>query len=252
MSFPKRRRFVNCQPRGGFPRDDLAERLAPIAKRLNLRAGTRLDTDTSVYFPVDGIATLVLERESARFQVGFAGRGEVIGLQRLFTDHFPLLVAEVFRGGDFICVSVPQLSELAARDGRLKERLAVYALKAAAQFLDEAAETVALTLERRVARWIARCRNVIGSDLILVTHHDLSRALGVRRSGVTVALHVLEGEHLIRSRRGRIEVLDLRGLDGFAQSGPEADREKPGLPYGHGGGVGASVRIVEDNQPALT
>ena len=104
-------------------------------------------------------------------------------------------------------------------DEKLKERLAVYALKATAHFLDEAAETVALTLERRVARWIARCQAMVGSGFISVTHHELSRALGVRRSGVTVALHVLEGERLIRSKRGRIDVLDAAGLMAFGQTG---------------------------------
>lgn len=201
-----------CEARGGFPRDELAEKLAPVAKRLSLRAGSNLALDDAVYFPVDGVATLVLERGDTRFQVGFAGRGDVVGLQRLFTASFPPIRAEVFRSGGFICVGMKALSDIVAADPKLKERLAVYALKASAHFLEEAAETVALTLERRVGRWIARCRSVTGSDIIAVTHQDLARALGVRRSGVTVALHVLEGEHLIRSKRGRIEVLDAAGL----------------------------------------
>ena len=208
-----------CETRGGVARDELAERLAPVARRVSLRAGQALSLDDTVYFPVDGIATIVLEREDARFQIGFASRGDVIGLQRLFTTAFPAIRAEVFRTGGFICVGVKTLSQMMLSDDKLKERLAVYALKAAAHFLDEAAETVALTLERRVARWIARCQTILGTELITVTHQELSRALGVRRSGVTVALHVLEGEHLIRSKRGRIEVLDPVGLMAFGQAG---------------------------------
>lgn len=242
---------MTCEPRGGFPRDELAERLAPIAKRLNLRAGAQLAIDEMVYFPVDGIATLVLQRETTRFQVGFATRGDVIGLQRLFTGQFPPILAEVFRPGAFICVSLRQLREVVATDGKLRERLAVYALKATAQFLEEAAETVALTLERRVARWVARCGAILASDLIVVTHHDLSRALGVRRSGVTVALHVLEGERLIRSKRGRIEVLDRPGLLAFAQSwsgaSPETVEPQAIMPPNM-----TARRIPEDNHSALT
>ena len=213
---------MNCEARGGVQRDELAERLAPIARRVSLRAGAELQLGDMVYFPVDGVATIVLEREDARFQVGFAGRGDVIGLHRLFTATFPTLRAEVFRQGSFICVGIKPLAQMMASDEKLKERLAVYALKATAHFLDEAAETVALTLERRVARWIARCQAVVGSGFISVTHHELSRALGVRRSGVTVALHVLEGERLIRSKRGRIEVLDPVGLMAFGQTGAES------------------------------
>ena len=40
--------------------------------------------------------------------------------------------------------------------------------------------------------------------------------LGVRRSGVTTALHILEGEHVIRATRGRVLVLDRARLIAFA------------------------------------
>lgn len=41
----------------------------------------------------------------------------------------------------------------------------------------------------------------------------LSKALGVRRAGITVALHMLEGERLIRSLRERIIIRDRLGLE---------------------------------------
>jgi hypothetical protein len=40
--------------------------------------------------------------------------------------------------------------------------------------------------------------------------------LGVRRPGVTVALHVLEGMQVIRARRGMISVLDREKLEELA------------------------------------
>jgi DNA-binding FadR family transcriptional regulator len=52
----------------------------------------------------------------------------------------------------------------------------------------------------------------IGSDEINVTHDVLALMLGVRRASVTDALHILEGEGLIRSSRGRIVVRDGEGL----------------------------------------
>jgi hypothetical protein len=53
--------------------------------------------------------------------------------------------------------------------------------------------------------------------------------LGVRRAGVTVALHELEGKGLIRSLRGRIRIVDRLGLQ-LAASGfygiPECEYER--------------------------
>ena len=53
--------------------------------------------------------------------------------------------------------------------------------------------------------------------------------LGVRRAGVTSALHMLEGERLIRSTRGMITVLDRAGLEAKANGSyglPEAEYER--------------------------
>ncbi len=63
------------------------------------------------------------------------------------------------------------------------------ALRPDASYLDDAAQTVALSLDRLVAYWIARCGAALASDDIPITHHDLAHTLGVRLSGVTVALH---------------------------------------------------------------
>ena len=102
----------------------------------------------------------------------------------------------------------------------LDERLAARILRTAAHYLDEAACAVALSLEQRVAHWIIGCSESLASEIIPITHHDLARILGVRRSGVTVALHVLEGARLIHSRRARIEVLDGKGLAAFSRPQP--------------------------------
>lgn len=192
--------------------------VAPVARRVRFEAGAELPLKDAVFFPIDGIATLVLHREQVRFQVGFASRGEAIGVQKLFVPEFADISAKVLKSGSFICVAPQILRRLLREDGALRERLTHHALRAAARYLDEAARTVSLSLERRVADWITRCGQTLASDIIPITHHDLAHALGVRRSGVTVALHVLEGEHLIRSKRARIEVIDGKGLAAFSRS----------------------------------
>jgi DNA-binding transcriptional regulator YhcF (GntR family) len=55
-------------------------------------------------------------------------------------------------------------------------------------------------------------RDRIGSDEIKVTHDALALMLAIRRASVTDALHILEGEGLIRSSRGLIVVRDREGL----------------------------------------
>ena len=68
-------------------------------------------------------------------------------------------------------------------------------------------------LPERCACWLlAACDRAGGHELPL-THDALSAALGVRRSGVTIAVGTLQDAGLIRSGRGKTAVLDRAGLE---------------------------------------
>ena len=51
---------------------------------------------------------------------------------------------------------------------------------------------------------------------IPLTHEFLSLMLGVRRAGVTIALHYLEQRGIIQLSRGQIVILDREGLKASA------------------------------------
>jgi Mn-dependent DtxR family transcriptional regulator len=54
----------------------------------------------------------------------------------------------------------------------------------------------------------------------------LALMLGVRRAGVTEAIHKLESRALIHASRGQMQVLDRSGLEALAQgSYGQAERE---------------------------
>lgn len=202
--------------------ESIVDRLLPIASRIRLSDGAALEREGAIYFPLDGVASLILSRDDARCQVGFARRGDAIGLQGLFVPDFPVVVATVLRNGAFVRVTSDVLRRIMRDDPTFRDRLSIYAMHAMGRYLSEAAGALASSLEQRVARWVLLCRRALDDDVLPVTHERIAEALGVRRSGVTVALHVLEGQMLIRSRRGRIDVLDRKGLRSFATGGRRA------------------------------
>jgi CRP-like cAMP-binding protein len=102
-------------------------------------------------------------------------------------------------------------------------------LRYAQYFLIQVGETaIANTrfgLPQRLARLILMMIDRLG-PVIQITHAHLSALLGVRRAGVTDALHVLEGERLIRSGRGMLQARDRSALEaraGEAYGVPEAE-----------------------------
>jgi len=73
-------------------------------------------------------------------------------------------------------------------------------------------------LDERLVRWLLMRHDRLETNEFPTTHELLALLLGVRRAGVTVALHGLEGRGLIRSLRGRIRIVDRLGLQ-FVASG---------------------------------
>lgn len=71
-------------------------------------------------------------------------------------------------------------------------------------------------VERRLARWLLMVYDRVGASRIEMTHGRLAEIMGVRRAGVTEAVHVLEGMHLIRAERGMINILAPKELASFA------------------------------------
>lgn len=71
-------------------------------------------------------------------------------------------------------------------------------------------------IDERCARWLLMVHDRVDGDDIQLTHEFLSLMLAVRRPSVTTALHVLEGNRLIRADRGWIQIRDRAGLEDFA------------------------------------
>jgi CRP-like cAMP-binding protein len=79
-------------------------------------------------------------------------------------------------------------------------------LRYAHAFLNQATRTAVANgrskIEERLARWLLMAQDRVRSPELPLTHEFLAMMLGVRRSGVTVAVQHLEREGVIVKRRG--------------------------------------------------
>jgi hypothetical protein len=65
----------------------------------------------------------------------------------------------------------------------------------------------------RLARWLLMYHDRVDGDDLALTHDFLSVMLGVRRSSVTDAIHVLEGDLIIKATRANIRIRDRERLE---------------------------------------
>lgn len=202
------------------------------AELIALEQTTRLRDSCAewTYFPFDALVAIQLGGRGHAFQVGLVDNRGGIGLHGLFAEGFPALDTLVLKSGRALRIRRTALVADLTDDAGMQSVLARYVVGTAGDFLAEAAIATTLSLERRVARWIANSCRILERSDIRFTHQEIASALGVRRSGVTVALHVLEGEGLIRSRRASVSLLDQARLERFA------GLDEPLDAYGHRGG----------------
>jgi CRP-like cAMP-binding protein len=85
-----------------------------------------------------------------------------------------------------------------------------------AQIQQTAACNALHATESRLARWLLQTRDRIDSDVLPLTQEFLSQMLGVRRTTVTLVARQLEQAGVIKNRRGRIIVMDRKGLEDVA------------------------------------
>jgi CRP-like cAMP-binding protein len=136
--------------------------------------------------------------------------------------------------GSGILVPTRTIRHAVAENPEMRDFFLRYVHTTVLQLAHSALANARYNMHERLARWILMCHDRLDGNNLAVTHEFLALMLGVRRSGVTNELHVLEGLHAIRSTRGNVRVLDrekLIEIAGGCYGVPEREYEKLlGLP----------------------
>ena len=69
------------------------------------------------------------------------------------------------------------------------------------------------SVEKRMCRWLLMSHDRMGADEFPLTHEFLAQMLGVCRPTVTAVAGTLQKAGLINYHRGRITVIDRKGLE---------------------------------------
>ena len=182
---------------------------------------------THAYFLEIGVASVVaVDAEDHRIEVGVIGYEGVTGVSLIMGDNRAQHSTYMQIGGsgyripqDILC------STLAA-----SESLRALFLKSAQGFMIQTAHTALANgrakLEQRLARWLLMAHDRLTSNAVPLTHEFLAVMLGVRRAGVTVAIHGFERRGLVTTRRGQLTLVNRHGIEQIAGSfygTPEAE-----------------------------
>lgn len=170
-----------------------------------------------VYFLESGIGSIVVTTpEGLRAEVGLFGREGFSPTDVLVSDQTPYTILMQGAGeGNRIALSA--FHQVIGESRTLQSLLARYANALSIQTAYTAVSNAAHHLEVRLARWLLMCHDRIDGYEMALTHEFLAVMLAVRRPSVTTALHVFEGNGLIRAERGLITICDRAALEVLAR-----------------------------------
>jgi CRP-like cAMP-binding protein len=166
-----------------------------------------------VYFPVNCLVSLLTAVDNRRsLEVGMVGNEGMAGMPFILGMGVSGVRALVQGGGDALRMASGPFRIEFDRNPALQEALYRYMFALMAQISQTAACNRFHEAEPRLARWLLMTRDRVVSDEFPLTHEFLAHMLGVRREGVTEAASALKHRKLITYHRGKIRILDIRGL----------------------------------------
>ena len=181
----------------------------PVRKPLEARK-KRVE---QVYFVESGMASVVANGQR-NIEVGIIGREGMTGLSVVMgsKDGAP---HETFVqiAGNGLRITSADLRKAIGASVALHHALLRYAHTFMIQTTQTALANGRSKIEERLARWLLMADDRIDGNELPLTHEFLAIMLGVRRSGVTVALRELERTGLIAHRRGVITILEREALE---------------------------------------
>jgi len=170
-----------------------------------------------IYFPTTAIVSLLyLMEDGASAEMGMAGKEGVVGVALFMGGNTMPNRAVVQSAGGAVRMRARVLRDEFARGGAFQRLLLRYTQALLTQMSQTAVCNRLHAIEQQLCRWLLLSHDRLDSDELVMTQELIANMLGVRREGVTAAAGRLQEQGLISYVRGRIQVLDRRGLEAAA------------------------------------
>jgi CRP-like cAMP-binding protein len=193
--------------------------LQPLLKDVSRERGTKLfgylDQIDFVWFPHVGtvVSLLVPLLDGQNIETGLVGHMGLVGGSSVANGRIALSTAVVQNGEALSIAPVDRFRALMEHDPALRGRVSNHEQFAYLQAQQTAACNAVHQVETRLCRWLLQARDMAESDTLGFTQEFIGNILGVRRTTVTLVARQLQSLGFIRYSRGKIELIDVPGLE---------------------------------------
>ena len=167
-----------------------------------------------VFFPLYGVVSLVIIMEGGfTLEVGTIGNEGMVGTPVFLGSGSSPTRAISQVPGEALRMETTVFQEEMRRGGPLYGLVQRYTQAMINQISQSTVCNHRHSVAKRMCRWLLMSHDRVGTDEFPLTHEFLAQMLGVRRPTVTAAAGILQKAGLISYHRGRLTVLDRKGLE---------------------------------------
>ncbi|HUZ69738.1 MAG TPA: Crp/Fnr family transcriptional regulator [Candidatus Saccharimonadales bacterium] len=171
---------------------------------------------TSVYFPLDGVVSLVTPLADGNIvEVATIGNEGMVGVPLVAGGSLAVRAISQVGGRTLRMDASTFIAELERLPG-FRKLIQRYVQALFGQISQAAACNRLHSNEERLSRWLLMSHDRVGVDSFPITHEFLGQMLGSRRATVTLSAGLLQAAGLIRYHRGRVTIVDRAGLEGVS------------------------------------
>ena len=200
-----------------LPEEEMS-RIKDNLELIELPLGTVLyesgETLKNVYFPTDAIVSLLyVMEEGDSAEIAVVGKEGIVGVSLFMGGESTPSRAVVQSAGWAFRLKAPLMKSEFDRAGILMHLLLRYTQALITQMSQTAVCNRHHSLDQQLCRWLLLSLDRLTRNELVMTQELIANMLGVRREGVTQAALSLQKAGLISYARGRIKVLDRKGLE---------------------------------------
>ena len=167
----------------------------------------------SVYFPLDGVISLVTPLADGNIvEVATIGNEGIVGVPLVAGGSLAVRAISQVGGRSLRMDARAFATEFERLDG-FRSLVQRYIQALFGQISQAAACNRLHSNEERLSRWLLMSHDRVGTDTFPITHEFLGQMLGSRRATVTLSAGLLQAAGLIKYHRGRVTIVDREGLE---------------------------------------
>ena len=200
-----------------LPRDEY-DRLHPHLEKVSLPLKDILYEANGpiphVFFPLNGVVSLVIIMEGGfTLEVGTIGNEGMVGTPVFLGSESSPTKAISQVPGEALRLE----TKVFQGEMKLGGPLYVYVQRYTQAMINQISQSTVCnhrhSVQKRMCRWLLMSHDRVGADEFQLTQEFLAQMLGVRRPTVTAVAGMLQKAWLISYHRGRLTVIDRKGLE---------------------------------------